>query len=133
MFCVRVGDNGVRNAEPLDVGQQNFGAGRHKFVGNQQSLPTDCGGELGCFSAGRGADIEDKIAFFDHCHCRRDREHCSRLLQIERTGMVQRMVARADLRAVEIKAVFLIRNRAKRQIRQCGYDGFYVRFAGSRI
>ena len=93
---VLVGDDGVCHAHTLQILAQNLGAGRNKFIGQQQSLPLQGRGQLAGLAARRGAQV-------GHPHTgahieQRCRGGGAGLLRIQHACMVPCVASRAEIR-----------------------------------
>ena len=86
-----VGYNGVLDAHALDIREQDVSSGAHDLVSPQQTRAGKLAGYLGAFAAGSSAEVEHLIAGLYAQHG--DRRHSRRLLYIEGSRVVQRMLA----------------------------------------
>ena len=109
---------GVCYTHTLQIAFQHAGPRRHIFIGHQQALPAQSGGQLACFAAGRRAQVQHTFA---RAHAQQTRRHAGRrLLHIEHARVVVRMAARAQLRVRQQKCRVTKRRRLQTEIHRRG-------------
>ena len=107
-----VQDQGVRDAEALDVGRENFRAFGTNFIADEKAAPLHFPRQLRGFSARRGAKIEHPFTRLRVKQSRR--RHRAGLLQIVKPRLMIRGFPRPRFRVIIIPAG-LPRDRRKRK------------------
>ena len=111
---MEVGHHRIADTHPLDVGEQDIGAGRDVFVGHQQPLAGEPRRNLGGFSSRCSAEVENPFPRLgiERSHCRQGRW----LLHIKHPRVMIRMVPQTVL--LHIKALGTKRNRLEWERRE---------------